>query len=208
MGFHQLQLRSVGARHALSHSQFAGQVPGIRCAPAAVLVPRPGSHREQLQIWISPTTTPERRGSTRPIAFPIRGPGSWHPMRPCGSPRTASWQPPRTTSDLDFTNYNSGASGLDTPYRIPNSRARFLASDAPLRQSSYRVLAATANNFAREAFTDELAQAAGKDPLEFRLAHLDNERMRNVLNAAAQRFGWKYSGLMRMSSTSSITGRK
>lgn len=93
-------------------------------------------------------------------------------------------------SAWDFTNYNSGAAALDTPYRIPNARARFVASDPPLRQSSYRVLAATANNFAREAFTDELAEAAGKDPLEFRLAHLDNERMRNVLTAAAQRFGW------------------
>jgi isoquinoline 1-oxidoreductase len=93
-------------------------------------------------------------------------------------------------SAWDFTNYNSGASALDTPYRIPNTRARFLASDSPLRQGSYRVLAATANNFAREAFTDELAAAAGKDPLEFRLSHLDNERMRDVLNAAAQQFGW------------------
>jgi isoquinoline 1-oxidoreductase len=93
-------------------------------------------------------------------------------------------------SAWDITNYNAGASALDTPYRIPNTRARFVASDPPLRQSSYRVLAAMANNFAREAFTDELAAAAGKDPLEFRLSQIDNERMRNVLNAAAQRFGW------------------
>jgi isoquinoline 1-oxidoreductase len=90
----------------------------------------------------------------------------------------------------DFTNYNSGASALDTPYRIPNTRVRFVESDAPLRQGSYRALASTANNFAREAFTDELAEAAGKDPLEFRLAHLDNERIRNVLVAAAERFRW------------------
>lgn len=93
-------------------------------------------------------------------------------------------------SAWDFTNYNSGASALDTPYRIPNARVSFVGSDPPLRQGSYRVLAATANNFAREAFTDELAEAAGRDPLEFRLAHLDNERLRNVLNAAAERFGW------------------
>ena len=93
-------------------------------------------------------------------------------------------------SAWDFTNYNSGASAIDTPYRIPNTRARFMESDSPLRQSSYRCLAATANNFARESFTDELAEAAGKDPLEFRLAHLDNERLRNVLTAAAERFGW------------------
>ena len=54
-----------------------------------------------------------------------------------------------------------------------------------------RGLAATANNFAREAFTDELAQAAGKDPLEFRLSHLDNDRIKNVLKAATEKFGWQ-----------------
>jgi isoquinoline 1-oxidoreductase len=91
----------------------------------------------------------------------------------------------------DFTNYNSGASALDTPYRIAHTRVRFIECDAPLRQGSYRCLAATANNFAREAFTDELAEAAGKDPLAFRLAHLDNERIKNVLATAAERFGWE-----------------
>jgi isoquinoline 1-oxidoreductase len=90
----------------------------------------------------------------------------------------------------DFTNYNSGGAALDTPYRIENTRVRFLESDSPLRQGSYRCLAATANNFAREAFIDELAEAAGRDPLEFRLGHLDNERIRNVLTAAAERFQW------------------
>jgi isoquinoline 1-oxidoreductase len=90
----------------------------------------------------------------------------------------------------DFTNYNSGTAALDTPYNIANARARFLPSDSPLRQGSYRCLAATANNFAREAFTDELAEAAGKDPLDFRLAHLSSDRLRNVLAAAAERFGW------------------
>ena len=94
-------------------------------------------------------------------------------------------------SAWDFTNYNSGASAIDTPYRIPNTQSRFIASDSPLRTGSYRVLAATANNFAREAFTDELAQAAGKDPLEFRLSHLDNDRIKDVLKAATEKFGWR-----------------
>jgi isoquinoline 1-oxidoreductase len=93
-------------------------------------------------------------------------------------------------SAWDFTNYDSGASAIDPPYRIPNKRTRFVPSASPLRTGSYRVLAATANNFAREAFTDELAEAAGKDPLEFRLAHLDNGRLRDVLKAAAEKFGW------------------
>jgi isoquinoline 1-oxidoreductase len=90
----------------------------------------------------------------------------------------------------DFGNYNSGTSALDCPYRIPNVRTRYVPCDAPLRQGSYRCLAATANNFARESFIDELAAAAAADPLEFRLAHLDNARMRDVLQAAATRFGW------------------
>ncbi len=91
----------------------------------------------------------------------------------------------------DFSNYNSGTAALDTPYRIPNTRARYLPCQSPLRQGSYRCLAATANNFARECFTDELAAAAGTDPLAFRLAHLDNQRLKDVLLAATQRFQWE-----------------
>lgn len=90
----------------------------------------------------------------------------------------------------DFTNYNSGGSGLDCPYVVANNRERFQPAESPLRQGSYRALAATANNFAREAFMDELAAAAGADPLVFRLAHLDEPRMKNVLNAAAEKFGF------------------
>lgn len=88
----------------------------------------------------------------------------------------------------DFTNFNSGASAIDCHYAVPNTRTRFVSTDMPLRQGSYRALASTANNFARECFTDELAAAAGKDPLSFRLAHLDNPRIKAVLAAAAERF--------------------
>ena len=90
----------------------------------------------------------------------------------------------------DFVNYNSGAAALACHYRIPNADARFVPSEGPLREGSYRCLAATANNFARECFMDELAAAAGADPLEFRLAHLGNTRLRDVLEAAAAKFGW------------------
>ncbi|HYG34546.1 MAG TPA: molybdopterin cofactor-binding domain-containing protein, partial [Clostridia bacterium] len=48
-----------------------------------------------------------------------------------------------------------------------------------------------ANNFARESYMDELAASAGTDPLEFRLAHLENLRLRAVLETACQRFGWQ-----------------
>lgn len=89
-----------------------------------------------------------------------------------------------------FVNINSGGAAIDTPYRIGKARSRFIGSSAPLRQGSYRALAATVNTFAREGFKDELAAAAGADPLQFRLAHLDRPRLRDVLAAAAKRFDW------------------
>lgn len=91
-----------------------------------------------------------------------------------------------------YVNVNSGPSAKDTPYRAGKSRCDYINAQAPpLRHGSYRGLAAAANNFARESFMDELALAAGKDPLEFRLAHLENSRLRAVLETAAERFGWK-----------------
>ena len=78
--------------------------------------------------------------------------------------------------------------------RRPTARARAKAGSwsriRPLRHGSYRALAATANTFARECFMDELAAAAGRDPLEFRLAHLEPGRLRAVLEEAARRFDW------------------
>jgi len=90
----------------------------------------------------------------------------------------------------DFVNINAGGAAVDTPYNIPNKRAQSVGSDSPLAQGAYRCLAATGNNFARESFMDELAAAAGADPLEFRLAHLENQRIRTVLETAAKHFNW------------------
>jgi CO/xanthine dehydrogenase Mo-binding subunit len=91
----------------------------------------------------------------------------------------------------DFVTYNAGAAGLDTPYRIPNVRTRFHLCDSPLREGSYRGIAATTNNFARECFMDELAALAGQDPLDFRLAHCDNPRLRDVIVAVTDKFNWR-----------------
>jgi isoquinoline 1-oxidoreductase len=90
----------------------------------------------------------------------------------------------------DFTNYNSGESALGTPYRTAHGRTRFMASESPLRQGSYRALASTANAFARESAMDELAELAGADPLQFRLDHLPDGRLKDVLEAAAKQFKW------------------
>jgi nicotinate dehydrogenase subunit B len=89
-----------------------------------------------------------------------------------------------------FTNINSGPSGVMTPYRVPNQHIAYEPAQAPLPQGSYRALAATANNFARESVMDELAAATGADPVEFRLRHLDDDRLAAALRAAAAEIGW------------------
>ncbi len=94
----------------------------------------------------------------------------------------------------EFHNYNSGSSGIRTVYEIANQQIEFHATRSPLRQGSYRGLAATANHFAREVHIDELAESLKIDPLEFRLKNLKDERMRDVLTAAARTFGWGKTG--------------
>lgn len=91
----------------------------------------------------------------------------------------------------DFATYNAGAAGLESPYKIANSRTRYFPSDSPLREGSYRGIAATINNFARECFMDELAQLAAQDPLAFRLSHCDNPRLCDVMTAATDKFHWQ-----------------
>ncbi|WP_197515098.1 xanthine dehydrogenase family protein molybdopterin-binding subunit [Mycobacterium sp. 1245805.9] len=77
--------------------------------------------------------------------------------------------------------------GYDFPsYRVINH----LLTEMPLRTSALRSLGAFVNVFAAESFMDELAAAAGRDPVEFRLAHLSDPRAGAVLRAAATRAGW------------------
>lgn len=91
-----------------------------------------------------------------------------------------------------FVNVASGPAGIKSPYEIDEAHKTetFREVESPLRQGSYRGLAATANHFARESHMDELAAAAGMDPLAFRLNNLKNERLRAVLLAATDRFEW------------------
>jgi nicotinate dehydrogenase subunit B len=100
-------------------------------------------------------------------------------------------EPDGTISEWEFHNYNSGNSGLQSPYSLPKKTEQFHNAKSPLRQGSYRGLAATANHFARESYMDELATAAKLDPLEFRLKNTKDERLRAVIVAAADKFGWK-----------------
>ncbi len=77
-------------------------------------------------------------------------------------------------------------------YEFPDERVVNHAVKAmPLRVSTLRSLGAHLNVFAIESFMDELANAAGADPVAFRLRHLKDERARAVIRAAAEKAGWK-----------------
>jgi CO/xanthine dehydrogenase Mo-binding subunit len=69
-----------------------------------------------------------------------------------------------------------GHRNADPYYNIPNMKLQAHYYDGPLRVSSLRSLGAFTNIFAVESFMDELAEKAGMNPLEFRLAHLEDER--------------------------------
>jgi nicotinate dehydrogenase subunit B len=77
-------------------------------------------------------------------------------------------------------------------YRFPNAHVvhHFIPA-MPLRISAMRSLGAYHNVFSIESFMDELATAAGADPVEFRLRHLEDRRGRDVIEKAAQEFGWR-----------------
>src|SRR5262249_55662602 len=116
---------------------------------------------------------------------------TWAYFRPAGLIEvSAGAKADGTLTAWEFHNYNSGGSAIRTPYSVPNTRTEFHSTDSPLKQGSYRALASTANCFARESVMDELAAAAGLDPLAFRLKRLREPRLRAVLQAAAQAFGW------------------
>ena len=76
-------------------------------------------------------------------------------------------------------------------YRFPSARVvhHFLPT-MPVRVSALRALGAYMNVFSIESFMDELAKAAGADPVAFRLKHLDDQRARDVITLASEGFGW------------------
>lgn len=94
----------------------------------------------------------------------------------------------------EHRNYNSGNAAIRALYDVADRTEEYHAAQSPLRQGSYRALAATANHFARETLIDELARQAKIDPLEFRLRNLTDPRARAALEAAARRFGWTATG--------------
>ena len=95
-----------------------------------------------------------------------------------------------TITAWKFINYNSGGAALDTLYKVGNKQVAHVRSNSPLRQGSYRGLAAPANVFARECHMDDLARLIKMDPLAFRIKNLEDDRLITALRSAAQNFGW------------------
>jgi CO/xanthine dehydrogenase Mo-binding subunit len=87
---------------------------------------------------------------------------------------------------------NSMTQNTDPPYAVPNIHvvAHWL-KETPLRLSNLRAPGKIGNVFAMESFTDELAAAAGADPLQFRLKGLSDPRAVDVLKRMAEIIGWQ-----------------
>lgn len=96
----------------------------------------------------------------------------------------------------DYAVHQGGGREAPHFYDIPHHRTRaFFAPRGteahPFYTGAWRAPSVNTNTFARESQIDIMAAAAGMDPLEFRLRHLeDNPRMSNVLKQGAERFGW------------------
>jgi nicotinate dehydrogenase subunit B len=97
----------------------------------------------------------------------------------------------------DYGVYFAGSRGAEHFYDIPNHRTMaygsgWSASEGvhPFATGPWRAPANNTNTYARESHIDTLAAKAGMDPVEFRLKNLKDERMRRVLQAVAEKFGW------------------
>jgi CO/xanthine dehydrogenase Mo-binding subunit len=91
--------------------------------------------------------------------------------------------------DPQVLGVTSGRNAI-APYSGFPMSVRLHIEPTRLRTANFRSLAAAENVFAIESFVDELAVAAGQDPLAFRLRHIDDERFRKVLERVAERSGW------------------
>jgi isoquinoline 1-oxidoreductase beta subunit len=80
---------------------------------------------------------------------------------------------------------------LHVPYAIPNRRVGLTTTDVRIPVLWWRSVGSTHNAYVVETFLDELAEAAGQDPLEYRLAMMaDSPRHAGVLRLAAEKAGW------------------
>jgi isoquinoline 1-oxidoreductase beta subunit len=87
----------------------------------------------------------------------------------------------------------SSSEGFLKPYfdSIKNLSIRDVPFDTPIPVMWWRSVYASTNGFAYESFMDELAIAAGKDPLDFRRKYLKEERLQKLIDKMEEVSGWK-----------------
>jgi isoquinoline 1-oxidoreductase beta subunit len=104
--------------------------------------------------------------------------------RAAGPANDAYWRP--TMQHPGTSDYPS-----EPPYDIPNQFADFHYIASPIPVGAWRAVRHTQNTFAIESFVDELAHAAGSDPIEYRLALLhNNPRAQHVLEVVRDAAKW------------------
>jgi nicotinate dehydrogenase subunit B len=123
---------------------------------------------------------------------------STRPYDPEGCNLLAAWHLAEPLQPAPSRNIPQPAGGSDRNaiplYDFPQQKTiNHLLLDRPVRVSAHRTLGAYANVFALESFMDELALAAGADPVEFRLRHLSDTRAKAVIETAAAKAAWKTS---------------
>jgi nicotinate dehydrogenase subunit B len=99
--------------------------------------------------------------------------------------------PPPELQDVPDSGGGGGVRNSVLLYDFPQKINHHFVPGTPVRTSSFRGLGAFANVFALESFMDELAAAAGQDPIRYRLSLMSDPRSRAVIEAAAAMSGWK-----------------
>jgi len=181
---------AFGRRIAQDFVREAVEVSKAAKAPVQLLWTRPDDTHHD---FFHPATAHFLRGgldaSGNPVAWSHSVADSYLTM----------FGPPNLDDPETFENWGAH----DSPYAFPAFRTDYGFVDSPVPSGAWRSVAYPPSVFARESFVDEMAAAAGRDPLEFRRALLteprmltlndqpyDRHRIRRVLDLAAEKGDW------------------